>query len=301
MALGLNLPHVRDMGLGQMTDEGVRAVSALPALQTLDLSWCDGVSDDGVRAVGQRLGRSLTCLNLAGCRALTDPAAEAVAALSRLATLNLAGCRLLTDHGTGGGSRWKRCWLAMASEWTLPVAPRRLKAVFHHHPRRCRARGQAGGVDVAGPQRLCVADGRGRSLAAPSAAPHVAAFDLVRGPDGRRAASADPAERAHHAAPLRLRGCHGRGRARGECSHPAHPPPSASSPMSKTTAVGVKQKAGVELNYIFRHGLQKARAPMIPRMQGGGELKSTSSSASSAGECGRADGVVNVLETVGTC
>ena len=68
-------------------------MSTLPALRSLDLSWCERLTDAGVAALGQHGGTRLTQLHLAGCTELTDAAAAAVGHLQHLTHLNLAGCR----------------------------------------------------------------------------------------------------------------------------------------------------------------------------------------------------------------
>jgi internalin A len=67
---------------GINTESGV---SALGNVHTLDLSFCDNITDVGALA-------SVHTLNLSNCRGITD-----VGALASVHTLNLSNCRGITD------------------------------------------------------------------------------------------------------------------------------------------------------------------------------------------------------------
>ena len=79
-----------------LTDEGMRAVSSLPALTSLDLTDCDKVSNAGMRAVSNC--SALTSLDLTRCFKVTVEGMRAVSSLPALKSLNLCGCEL-TDEG----------------------------------------------------------------------------------------------------------------------------------------------------------------------------------------------------------
>jgi hypothetical protein len=79
-----------------LTDEGLRAVSCLPALTSLDLSCCFKVTDVGMRAVSSL---PLTSLNLNSCRAVTDVGLRALSCLPALTFLDLSCCFKVTDEG----------------------------------------------------------------------------------------------------------------------------------------------------------------------------------------------------------
>ena len=80
----------------KFTDDGVRAVSALP-LKSLHLAWCRELTDDGLAAVSGM--RALTHLDLCACAKVTGEGMRAVARLPALRSLQLAGCAEMTDDG----------------------------------------------------------------------------------------------------------------------------------------------------------------------------------------------------------
>ena len=84
----------------EVTDAGVRAVcGSLPALTSLNLTWCTKVTDEGVRAVCSSLP-ALTCLNLACCDKVTDEGVRAVCSgLPSLTSLDLTWCTKVTTEG----------------------------------------------------------------------------------------------------------------------------------------------------------------------------------------------------------
>jgi hypothetical protein len=80
-----------------LTDKGVRAVTSyLPALTSLDLTWCKRLTDKGMLAVSCT---GLTSLTLNYCGKLTDEALRAVSNMPALTFLDLSGCDMLTDEG----------------------------------------------------------------------------------------------------------------------------------------------------------------------------------------------------------
>jgi len=74
---------------------GVRAVSTMDALASLDLTSCNLLSNEAVAAVSGM--PALTYLNLSECSAVTNEAArEACATMPALSSLILVGCRDVT-------------------------------------------------------------------------------------------------------------------------------------------------------------------------------------------------------------
>jgi hypothetical protein len=84
-------------GVNVLTDKGLRAVSNLHALTSLDLTYCYKVTDEGLWAVSNL--PALTELNLTHCYNVTDEALQAVSSLHALTSLNLRHCRKVTDVG----------------------------------------------------------------------------------------------------------------------------------------------------------------------------------------------------------
>jgi hypothetical protein len=85
-----------------LTDQGLRAVSSLASLTFLDLSRCQDVTDEGVRAVVSSC-TALKTLNLSYCRNVTDEGVRAVSSLPALTFLDLAGSKV-TDEGVRAAS-----------------------------------------------------------------------------------------------------------------------------------------------------------------------------------------------------
>jgi internalin A len=77
------------------TDAQLKALAALKAVRTLDLTVCLGVSDEGMKHVAGLKG--LETLNL-GYTGVTDAGLKRLAGLSGLRTLNLAGDRITDER-----------------------------------------------------------------------------------------------------------------------------------------------------------------------------------------------------------
>jgi hypothetical protein len=95
-----SLPALTSLNLRccrELTDESMRAVSSLPALTTLNLRWCDKVSDEGMRAV--RSCASLTSLDLSHCDKVTNVGLRELRGLTALTMLNFNFCRNVTGVG----------------------------------------------------------------------------------------------------------------------------------------------------------------------------------------------------------
>ena len=63
----------------------------------LDLTWCDEITDKGVKALCSL--QNLQHLNLRGCIRITNESVKAMASLTDLRYLDLQDCRLITDEG----------------------------------------------------------------------------------------------------------------------------------------------------------------------------------------------------------
>jgi hypothetical protein len=86
-----------------LTDEGIRAVtSSLPALTSLDLTLCDQLTDEALRAVSNL--RALTSLDITDCDKVTDEGMRAVSGCSTLTSLDLTRCFRVTDEGVKAAS-----------------------------------------------------------------------------------------------------------------------------------------------------------------------------------------------------
>jgi hypothetical protein len=82
-----------------VTDTGVAALGALPALRDLGLAHCGAVGDAALRALLTRGGRRLETLDLGDC-AVGDPTCAALAALApALRVLGLEHCARVGDAG----------------------------------------------------------------------------------------------------------------------------------------------------------------------------------------------------------
>jgi hypothetical protein len=86
-------------GFAALTDQGMRAVSRMPALTFLDLTWCCNVTDEGVRAVVSSC-TALKTLNLYFCIQVTDEGVRAVvSSCTALRSLSLRCSGKVTDEG----------------------------------------------------------------------------------------------------------------------------------------------------------------------------------------------------------
>jgi hypothetical protein len=75
LELSLELELKGGAGNG-VTDEGMRAVSSLTSITSLDISGCVLMTNEGLRAVSNL--RALTCLDLTSCGRVTDAGVLAV-------------------------------------------------------------------------------------------------------------------------------------------------------------------------------------------------------------------------------
>ncbi|XP_051983252.1 lysine-specific demethylase 2A-like isoform X1 [Xyrauchen texanus] len=77
-------------------------VRHMPSLRSLDLSHCQGITDQSINlltASGCNTRNTLRQLNLAGCNKLTDACLSYMKRLSALTMLDLRGCKNVTRHG----------------------------------------------------------------------------------------------------------------------------------------------------------------------------------------------------------
>ena len=79
-----------------ITDEGVRALTSLTSLQSLDLGACTQISDEGVRALSSLT--SLQNLNMGGCDQITDQGVRLLSSLTSLQGLDLGMCITKLPH-----------------------------------------------------------------------------------------------------------------------------------------------------------------------------------------------------------
>jgi hypothetical protein len=82
---------------GVLTDQGMLAVSNLPALTTLIIHCCYKLTDESMRSVSSL--PALTSLNLHGCVKLTNEGMRAVSSCASLTSLNLRWCDKVTNVG----------------------------------------------------------------------------------------------------------------------------------------------------------------------------------------------------------
>jgi len=83
-------------GCNNVNAEGLRVVSSLPALTSLDLSGCNNVNAEGLRAVSML---ALTSLDLSHCSNLTNEGLRAVSGCTALTHLDVGYCRNITGDG----------------------------------------------------------------------------------------------------------------------------------------------------------------------------------------------------------
>ena len=83
--------------LCSVTNDGLRELSRLTGLKSLNLSHCSNLTDKGLRAVSSLTG--LTSLNLRDCSKVSNKGLQVVSSLTGLTSLNLTWCELVTDEG----------------------------------------------------------------------------------------------------------------------------------------------------------------------------------------------------------
>ncbi len=80
-----------------INDEQALVLSGLRGLKFLDLGGCR-LTGQGVQSLTS-LTALLTTLNLTWCDLISDQGVQSLASLTALTTLNLSGCRLISDQG----------------------------------------------------------------------------------------------------------------------------------------------------------------------------------------------------------
>ena len=104
ISIANGLPQLQSLNLSNcwnITDEGITAVAnGLPQLQSLNIDSCNNITDEGIRALASGL-HQLQSLNIADCDNITDTGIRAVASgLPQLQSLNIADCdNNITDEG----------------------------------------------------------------------------------------------------------------------------------------------------------------------------------------------------------
>lgn len=97
-----SLVSLRLSGL-ELSDAVIKTmVRHMPSLRQLDLSYCQGLTDQSINlltATGCNTRNTLRQLNLSGCNKLSDGCLSYMKRLSALALLDLRGCKNVTRHG----------------------------------------------------------------------------------------------------------------------------------------------------------------------------------------------------------
>lgn len=86
-SLSTNLTSLDLSNSYSLSDEGIKEISRLEKLTSLNLHWCSGITGEGFKSLKNL---RLTSLNLQGCKALTDEGLKEVAHMKSLTCLNLS-------------------------------------------------------------------------------------------------------------------------------------------------------------------------------------------------------------------
>jgi Leucine-rich repeat (LRR) protein len=90
--------HTLDLSYcDKITDVGLKELAKLTNLHTLDLSYCDEITDVGVKELAKLT--NLHTLDLSYCDKITDVGVRELAKLTNLHTLDLHQCNKITDFG----------------------------------------------------------------------------------------------------------------------------------------------------------------------------------------------------------
>ena len=105
--LRMRFPRVKEIGVCLQSgaqsahtfynDQWLRTLTGITALTSLDLRYCEQVSDDGLRTLAGFM--SLTSLDLTQCKQVSDAGLRTLAGLTSLTVLGLAACNRVTDNG----------------------------------------------------------------------------------------------------------------------------------------------------------------------------------------------------------
>ena len=103
ISIANGLPQLQSLNLSScwnITDEGPRALAnGLPQLQSLNISSCWNITDEGPRALANGLPQ-LQSLDISYCGNITDEGLRALASgLPQLQSLNISECNKITDAG----------------------------------------------------------------------------------------------------------------------------------------------------------------------------------------------------------
>lgn len=112
-----NIESLNLSGCFNLEDEGLIKIFCrkFPTLTVLNLSLCKRLTDESmVKIIGDDTFRNLEVLELGGCCAITNNTLEAISRrLRKLRKLNLRSCRQITDQGIGYISGQLRLWSAV--------------------------------------------------------------------------------------------------------------------------------------------------------------------------------------------
>lgn len=100
VAIADSLPALTELRIRacRVGDMVLARLGSLPALRTLDCTYCLAVSSVGLAALCLGAARSsLQSLKLRGCYLIDDAGADSLASLTALTSLNVAYCQALTD------------------------------------------------------------------------------------------------------------------------------------------------------------------------------------------------------------
>lgn len=94
-----NLTSLRKLGVSMnpVTDEGLKHISLVKDLKTLNLFSCTSVTDIGLSYIANL--SSLVSLNIHGCFRITDAGLSSISVIPSLEGLDLCGCERITDYG----------------------------------------------------------------------------------------------------------------------------------------------------------------------------------------------------------
>jgi Leucine-rich repeat (LRR) protein len=90
---------IKKLKFVQLKDVDCTLIANLTAIQTLDVSWCNTITDAGITDLA-RLG-TLSSLNLNKCNGITDIGVAELARLPLLQNCNLSGCTKITNAALG--------------------------------------------------------------------------------------------------------------------------------------------------------------------------------------------------------
>jgi F-box/leucine-rich repeat protein 2/20 len=147
--LALNCSELKTLSLSRCVtigDQALRSLAHHCPLTSLDVSFCEKVTDAGVGSLAKGLRGRLHTLNLQRCRSVQDPALYQLARhCPQLRNLDLTWCRQVTDKGLGVlASRCTRLrvlklrWCALVTDLGVCHLTRHARALEHLSLDHCR-------------------------------------------------------------------------------------------------------------------------------------------------------------------